>query len=54
MPVNVTYPDQGVAPNVTPLVQVAVGGSVSYMFNLPLVGSSFAVNKSVTFRDEGR
>jgi Flp pilus assembly protein TadG len=54
MSVSVAYPDQGVSPNVTPLVQISVGGSVSYIFNLPLVGTSFAVNRSVTFRDEGR
>jgi Flp pilus assembly protein TadG len=37
-----------------PLVRVAVNGSVPYLFDMPGVGSSFAVARSVTFRDEGR
>jgi Flp pilus assembly protein TadG len=36
----------------TPMVRVRVTGSVNYVFNL--LGSTFAVDKSVTFRDEGR
>jgi len=34
-----------------PIVEVQVVGSVPYMFNL--VGSSFEVSRTVTFRDEG-
>jgi Flp pilus assembly protein TadG len=34
-----------------PVVEVQVTGSVPYMFNL--VGSSFEVSRTVTFRDEG-
>ena len=46
--VNVTQPSVGGVP----MVQVQVTGSVPYMFQL--VGNSFAVNRTVTFRDEGR
>jgi Flp pilus assembly protein TadG len=35
-----------------PMVQVTVTGAVNYVFNL--VGTSFTVNRTVTFRDEGR
>lgn len=35
-----------------PMVTVTVTGSVPYMFNF--VGTSFPVNRSVTFLDEGR
>ena len=35
-----------------PVVQVQVTGTVPYMFNL--VGTSFAVSRTVVFRDEGR
>jgi Flp pilus assembly protein TadG len=35
-----------------PMVQVQVSGSVPYIFNL--VGTSFSVSRTVTFRDEGR
>jgi len=34
-----------------PVVEVQVTGSVPYMFNI--VGSSFEVSRTVTFRDEG-
>ena len=34
-----------------PVVEVQVNGSVPYMFNL--VGTSFDVSRTVTFRDEG-
>jgi Flp pilus assembly protein TadG len=36
------------------LVRVTVNGSIPYLFNLPGVGTSFAVARSMTFRDEGR
>jgi Flp pilus assembly protein TadG len=39
-------------PASVPLVRVTVSGSVPYIFKL--VGSSFSVNRSATFRDEGR
>jgi len=48
--VNVTQP----SPGGIPMVQVQVTGSVPYLFNLPGVGTSFSVNRTVTFRDEGR
>ncbi len=35
-------------------VVVTVSGPVPYIFNLPFVGTSFNVNRVVTFRDEGR
>jgi Flp pilus assembly protein TadG len=35
-----------------PMVQVQVTGTVPYLFNL--VGTSFTVNRTATFRDEGR
>jgi Flp pilus assembly protein TadG len=35
-----------------PMVQVQVSGSVPYIFKL--VGTSFSVSRTVTFRDEGR
>jgi Flp pilus assembly protein TadG len=35
-----------------PLVQATVTGNVPYIFNL--VGTGFGVNRSVSFRDEGR
>jgi hypothetical protein len=35
-----------------PMVQVQVTGTVPYVFNL--VGTSFPVNRTATFRDEGR
>ena len=35
-----------------PMVQLTVTGTVNYVFNL--VGTSFTVNRTVTFRDEGR
>jgi Flp pilus assembly protein TadG len=48
--VNVTQPTlSGI-----PMVQVQVTGSVPYLFNLPGVGTSFSVSRTVTFRDEGR
>jgi len=37
-----------------PLVSVTVTGTVPFLFSLPGVGTSFAVNRSVIFRDEGR
>ena len=37
-----------------PTVAVTVHGLVPFVFNLPGVGESFTVNRSVTFRDEGR
>jgi Flp pilus assembly protein TadG len=37
-----------------PYVTVCVSGSVNYLFNLPLVGTGFGVNRSATFRDEQR
>ena len=37
-----------------PLVSVTIAGTVPFLFNLPGVGTSFAVNRSVIFRDEGR
>jgi len=40
------------APATVPMVTVTISGSVPYVFNL--VGSSFSLNRSVTFRDEGR
>ena len=40
-------------PNTTPpTVQVTVTGNVNYIFNL--VGTTFAVSRTATFRDEGR
>jgi Flp pilus assembly protein TadG len=55
---NVT-PTTGLTVNVTqptisgiPMVQVRVTGTVPYLFNL--VGTSFAVDRTATFRDEGR
>lgn len=48
--VSVTQP----APGGIPMVQVQVTGSVPYLFNLPGVGTSFSVSRTVTFRDEGR
>jgi Flp pilus assembly protein TadG len=55
---NVT-PTAGLTVNVTqptisgiPVVQVQVTGSIPYLFNL--VGTSFNVNRTATFRDEGR
>ena len=57
--IQTVTPTTGFAVNVTqstvggvPMVQVQVTGSVPYMFQL--VGNSFAVNRTVTFRDEGR
>ena len=35
-----------------PLAQVTISGHVPYMFNL--VGSDFVVNRTVSFRDNGR
>lgn len=35
-------------------VQVQVTGTVPYIFNLPFVGTSFNVDRRVTFRDEVR
>jgi Flp pilus assembly protein TadG len=35
-----------------PMVQMQVTGNVPYLFNL--VGTSFSVSRTVTFRDEGR
>ena len=46
--VNVTQPTVGGIP----MVQVQVTATVPYLFRL--VGSSFTVNRTVTFRDEGR
>lgn len=37
-----------------PTVEVVVHGTVPFVFNLPGVGESFTVARSVTFRDEGR
>jgi Flp pilus assembly protein TadG len=37
-----------------PMVRVNVQGTVPYIFNLPGVGTSFTVSRSLTFRDEGR
>jgi hypothetical protein len=37
-----------------PMVRVTVSGTVPYLFNMPGVGSSFTVTRSLTFRDEGR
>ena len=45
--VNVT---QSVSAGI-PIVQVQVVGTVPYMFNI--VGSSFPVSRTITFRDEG-
>jgi Flp pilus assembly protein TadG len=39
---------------IIPTVQVEVTGSVSYLFRLLPGMSSFAVDKTVTFRDEGQ
>jgi Flp pilus assembly protein TadG len=57
--IQTVTPTTGFAVNVTqstvggvPMVQVQVTGTVPYMFKL--VGDSFAVNRTVTFRDEGR
>ena len=57
--IQTVTPTTGFAVNVTqstvggvPMVQVQVIGTVQYMFQL--VGNSFAVNRTVTFRDEGR
>ena len=41
-----------VAPPTIPTVTVSVSGNVSYMFNI--LATQFAVNRSVSFRDEGR
>jgi len=46
--VNVTQPTS----NGVPMVQVQVNATVPYLFNL--VGTSFSVARTVTFRDEGR
>lgn len=46
--VNVTQPTVGGIP----MVQVQVTATVPYLFRL--VGNSFTVNRTVTFRDEGR
>jgi Flp pilus assembly protein TadG len=46
--VNVTQPTVGGIP----MVQVQVAATVPYLFQL--VGNSFTVNRTVTFRDEGR
>jgi len=35
-----------------PVVQVRVSGTVPFVFNLPGIGTSFAVDRTVTFRDE--
>jgi Flp pilus assembly protein TadG len=55
---NVT-PTTGLTVSVTqptissiPMVQVQVTGTVPYVFNL--VGTSFTVDRTATFRDEGR
>jgi Flp pilus assembly protein TadG len=57
--INNVTPTSGLTVNVTqptiggiPLVQVQVTGSIPYLFNL--VGTSFTVNRTATFRDEGR
>ena len=36
------------------VVQVKVTATVPYLFKLPGVGTSFAVSRTATFRDEGR
>jgi Flp pilus assembly protein TadG len=46
--VSVTQPTIGGIP----MVQVQVTGTVPYLFNL--VGTSFTVDRTATFRDEGR
>lgn len=46
--VAVTQPTSGGIP----LATVTVSGTVPYIFNL--IGTGFAVNRSVSFRDEGR
>jgi Flp pilus assembly protein TadG len=46
--VAVTYPDTAG----TPMVRVTVSGDVDYFTGL--FGTSFSVNRSITFRDEGR
>ena len=48
--VNVTQPN----PSGIPMVQVQVTGTVPYLFNLLPGTTSFSVNRTVTFRDEGR
>ena len=48
--VNVTQP----SPGGIPMVQVQVTGTVPYLFNLVPGTTSFSVNRTVTFRDEGR
>jgi Flp pilus assembly protein TadG len=48
--VNITQP----SPSGIPMVQVQVTGTVPYLFNLLPGTTSFAVNRTVTFRDEGR
>jgi Flp pilus assembly protein TadG len=48
--VKVTQPTVGGIP----MVQVQVTATVPYLFNLPGVGTSFGVSRTVTFRDEGR
>jgi Flp pilus assembly protein TadG len=48
--VNVTQPTLGGIP----MVQVQVTGTVPFIFNLPGVGTSLDVSRTVTFRDEGR
>jgi Flp pilus assembly protein TadG len=47
--VNVTQPN----PGGIPMVQVQVTGTVPFLFNL-LPNTSFPVDRTVTFRDEGR
>jgi Flp pilus assembly protein TadG len=37
-----------------PAVKVQVAGHLSYIFNLPLVGTGFDFSRSITFGDEGR
>ena len=48
--VNVTQPN----PNGLPMAQVQVTGSVPYLFHLIPGMTSFPVNRTATFRDEGR
>jgi Flp pilus assembly protein TadG len=51
--VNVTQPPPEETSGI-PMVQVQVTGNVPYLFHLVPGMTSFPVNRTVTFRDEGR
>ena len=43
-----------VTPPTIPYVTVTITGNINYIFHLPGMGTKFAINRSVTYRDEAR